>query len=82
MVGNLALIPSKTRFDVHLISETEIGSNSRLNKLAPPLLPISTLHPVLVELTQFLVWFRRKFGELFHGMLENLIVNPDTGAGR
>jgi len=51
--------------------------SSRFDKLAPPLLSISTLHPVLVDFTQFLMWFRRKFRELFHGVFEDLIVNPD-----
>ena len=57
----------------------EIGSDSRFNKLAPSLLSVSALHPVLVDLPQFVVGFRGKFRELFHGMLEDLIVKPDAG---
>lgn len=79
MVGDLILVSRKARFDVHLILETEIASDSRIDKLAPPLLSFSTLHPFLVKLTQPLVGFRRKFREIFHGMFEDLIVDPDTG---
>ena len=50
VVGDLALVPRKTRFDVQSIQETEMGSDSRFNKLVPPLLSVSALHPVLVEL--------------------------------
>lgn len=80
MVGDLAVIPGKTRFDVHSRWETEIWSNSRFDELAPSLLSVRTLHPLLVNLTQFLVGFRRKFREFFHGMVEDLIVDPDTTA--
>ena len=79
VVGDLALISGKRRFDSHLIQETEIASDSRLNKLAPPLLSVSALHPFFVKLSQFLVGVHRQFWELFHGMFKDLIVNPDTG---
>jgi len=76
VVGDLAVIPSKTRFDVHSRWETEIGSNSRFDKLAPSLLSVSTLHPLLVDLAQFLVGFRRKFRELSHKVVEDFIIDP------
>ena len=56
-----------------------LASDSRFNRLAPPLLPFGTLHPIPVKLTQFTVGFRRESGELSHDVLEDLIIDPDTG---
>ena len=53
--------------------------DARFNELSPPFLSIGTLHPVLIELTQFLVGFGHKFGEVLREVVEDLIVKPDTG---
>lgn len=51
MVGNLALVSRKTRFDVTSIWKNGDLSDAHFNELTPPLLSVSTLHPVFVELT-------------------------------
>lgn len=72
-------LPSYLENRGRLNIKTGVRNDSRVNKLSPSILSLSSFHPVLIELTQAIIWFLRKFREFPHGMLEDLVVNPDTG---
>ena len=52
------------------------ASNLRLDKLAPLLLALLALHPVLVQLCDALIWLFEELGEFLLHVLEDLVIQP------
>jgi hypothetical protein len=73
-VHDLALVPVRVDMSTPATSR-EKQRNARVHELAPALLALRTLHPVLVELEDLVVRGLRHLGERAHSVLVDLVVH-------